>query len=302
MTPAPNSLIDVILDSKALTLWNSKTGPVFWWTSGLPAPFYLRTEVMIGQQLTDDLLQAISDIVKHGATPAERATALQSAVMAAYAQHPAYRTVIRAMVAHAEKEFPASNFTSISGGERRDWFFSIPFAAEIGRQHIYLFKDKSLFCEPSPKSGDKILHVSDIISKAASYFNLWLPTLQHHGLTCAGTVSVNAHGMAGTKRLEEAGCKAAPINRIDLAFFEASHAKGLISEDTIEEIRLYFTSEKDWVERYVMDNSALLNITGTDKKTLERMQSFFTLDPYALHKKYFGFFGKMMAALASGSG
>ena len=296
MANSPNTLTKLILDSKALSIWNRKTGPVFWWTSGLPAPFYLRTEVMIGRDLADDLLEKITATV--AANPDRKACAAELKVMMldAYKKHPDYQTVIKAMVAHAKNEFALGSYTAVSGGERRDWFFSIPFAEEIGLKHIYLFKDQSLYCAESLTKREKVLHVSDIISKAASYFNQWLPALKQHDLVCAGTVSVNAHGTKGVARLEEAGCKVAPVKCIELSFFLHCFDAGLISSEASEESKTYFASEKEWADKYVMENPALLTVPA-DKKTIERMNSFFTQDPLGLRATHAAFFEKMMAAI-----
>ena len=299
MPTSPNDLLKLILDSKALSIWNHKTGPVFWYILGVPGPFYLNTELMIGRELSAVLLDKITTIIAQEPDPKLRAAELNTLIMAAYRDHKNYRTVIEAMVEQAKTEFPKGSYSAISGGERRDWLFSIPVAVELGIKHIYLFKNQSKFCGEALQSGEKVLHLSDLINNAASYFDSWLPILKACDLVCAGTLTVNTRGSVGLTRLREAGYKVAALNHIDLAFFEEACKKGLIDKSTVEEIALFFASEKEWAKRYLMGNAPLFAVAHLDKKSLERMKSFFDKDPWGLQKDYRAFFDSMRASIAA---
>jgi orotate phosphoribosyltransferase len=293
-----NQILKLILDSKALSIWNHKTGPVFWYAAGVPGPFYLNTELMIGRALSEKLLEQITAIVASGSDSKVRAEQLHTLIMDAYKNHANYRTVVQAMIGQARHDFHMGSATAVSGGERRDWLFSIPFAEELGLKHIYLFKDQSVYCSQSLTKGEKVLHVSDLINNAASYFDLWLPSLGKAGLVCAGTLTVNTRGTAGTQRLEAAGYKVSALNRVDLTFFKNACASGLIAPDTLEEITTYFASQKDWAVRYLMRDAALFAVGGLDKKSLERMKVFFEQDPWKLRMTHQQFFDGVRVELA----
>jgi hypothetical protein len=299
MATPPDSLLKLVHDSKALSIWNRKMGPVFWYVAGEPGPFYLNTELMIGRELAENLLETITKTVAELADPEARAARLKAAIIGAYARNADYRVIIQAMIEKAQAEFPAGAYAAVSGGERRDWLFSIPFAEETGVKHIYLFKNKSMYCGHSLRPGEKVLHISDLINNAASYFDLWLPMLKASGLACAGTLTVNTRGAAGIARLEEAGCKVAALNRIDLSFFRASCESGLIDADTLNEIAAYFSSAKEWAARYLMRDAALFDVANLDKKSFERMKSFFDRDPWGLREGHKAFFDAMRASIAA---
>lgn len=298
MTASPEPLLKLILDSHALSIWNQKTGPVFWYAAGVPGPFYLNTELMIGRAVAEKLLERITSIIAATPEPEARAAQLQNLIMDAYRQNTDYQTVIGAMIEKARNEFPTGSTTAVSGGERRDWLFSIPFAAETGMKHIYLFKNRTIFCSQSLQASEKTLHVSDLINNAASYFDLWLPILQHNHLACAGTLTVNTRGTNGLQRLVDAGCKVATLNRVDLSFFQKIHENGLIDRDRLDEITIYFASAKDWAEHYVMRDLALFDLGGLDKKSLERMRQFFEQDPWSLRPAHAAFFNAVLTAMA----
>ena len=296
MPPTTDPIAKLILDSKALSIWNHKTGPVFWYAAGVPGPFYLNTELMIGRDLADDLLEKITAIIAEESEPKARAERLHKLIMDAYRRNPDYITVVQAMIEKAKAEFPAGSYTIISGGERRDWLFSIPFAAEAGLRHLYLFKNGRAFCGQPLKDGEKALHISDLINNAASYFNMWLPALQKAKLACPGTLTVNTRGTVGIKKLEDAGYKVAALNRVDLPFFAQLRASGLIGQDVLDEITVYFASPQEWAAKYLMNNALLFRIDAGDKKAPERLRSFFTQDPWGLSGKFSGFFEEMRKA------
>ena len=156
------------------------------------------------------------------------------------------------MAAKAKTEFPAGSYDLVSGGERRDWLFSIPFAKALGIKHAFLFKNQEIYCEQPLKTGERALHVADLINNAASYFDMWFPILTKAGLKPIGTICVRYAAKLKAKRLEDHGQKTVTLNGVDVEFFEKSLANGLIDQATLTEITTYFASQKDWAEQYLM--------------------------------------------------
>ena len=152
MTDPQFTLKKLVLDSGALKIWDHRTGPVFWGAAKVPMPFYINTELMIGPQLAADLLQEITAICA-GSTDADpRARRLHSLILKAYDRTPVWQQIIQALLDRAKSAFPAASYQVVSGGERRDWLFSIPFAQEAGRKHLYLFKDRSSYLRTTGQS------------------------------------------------------------------------------------------------------------------------------------------------------
>ncbi len=298
MTDSDNTLLKLIHDTKALAIWNRKTGPVFWYVLGVPGPFYVNTELVIGATLANVLLEKITAIVVNTPDAVTRAKQLNETLMAAYRSSPQYQQVIVAMVAKTQSEFPKGNFDVISGGERRDWLFSIPLAHEMGIRHVFLFKNKDVHCAESLKKGERALHVADLINNAASYFDLWFPLLEKAHLNYIGTLCVNIRGTNGINRLNQHGKKTVTMNNVDLSFFEKSLANGLIDVDTLTEIKTYFASSADWAKRYLMHDIRLFDIQNLDPKSFERLQSFFTKDPWGLKVAHPAFFATMQGEIS----
>lgn len=305
MTPEPVSLLNLIHATGAVSLWNAATGPVFWYAAGVPGPFYVNTEKVIGPHLAESLLETINTIIAGSNDPATRVSRLEHAIMEAYNTTPQYQDVINALIATVRTNFPPYQLEVISGGERRDWLFSIPVAKVMGIRHLYLFKNGMYFCPEGVEEKTPILHIADLINNAASYFDLWLPILQKAKLTCIGTAAINARGTAGTDKLLKAGIPVATVNRIDHDFFAQSCAAGLIDAKRLDELTLFFQSSEEWGRTYLTATPAIFGIESTDKKSFERLRSFFSQDPWGIkaknpefHKTMQGLISARKAALA----
>lgn len=295
MTYAPDELLKLIHETGALSIWDRKKGPVFWYIAGVPGPFYINTEWLLGKKRAGEWLAKIDAILADipGDNSTERATQLNALILKAYEGDKDYQRLIATMIAQVKQQFPSPRFSFISGGERRDWLFSIPFAKEYGLKHVFLFKNKTIYCDQALQINESGLHISDLINNAASYTDIWLPVLEKAGLSCAGTACIISRGPAGIKTLEDKGIKVAALNTIDLAFFERSQANGLITTGTLTEIACHFASPKEWATQYLVDHSELFDVKNADKKSFERMKSFFTADPWSLRPGHEAFFTTM---------
>lgn len=67
----------------------------------------------------------------------------------------------------------------ISGGETRDWIFSIPCALGLGLPHVMLYKDGKTV--GADIKGKKLAHVADLNNEGSSLRDDWAPTLKKNG-------------------------------------------------------------------------------------------------------------------------
>ena len=294
--------LKIIHDTQAVKIWNRQKGPVFWYAAAVPGPFYVNTEYVIGPELAAKLLEQITAIVASTTDPASRAKQLNDIILPAYENDTTYRNIIESLVDKAKAEFPGSPFSLVSGGERRDWLFSIPFAKLLGCRHAFIFKNRNVYCAESLKENEKALHVADLINNAASYFDAWFPALKAAHIACVGTVCVNSRGSNGVKRLTDIGQKVVALNSVDLGFFDKSLANGLIDGATRDEIATFFASSKDWASKYLLgdlSNTRLFDVENIDAKSLERMAQFFQNDPWGLRDAHTAFFQAMKEKIAA---
>jgi orotate phosphoribosyltransferase len=290
MIYTPNDLLKVILDTRAISIWDRTKGPVFWYTTNLPGPFYVNTEMVIGRDLSERMLREITAIITGTVDAEARAEQLNHVILEAFKSNPSWQRLIATMIDRAHKDFPAGSYAFVSGGERRDWLFSIPFAHASNMPHLFLFKNQTVFCKQPLKPGQNVLHVSDLINNAKSFFDLWQPALQKAKLGCCGNLCVNVRGDNGLNRLHAAGQKVAALMTIDLDFFRRLHAADLISRETFEEIAVFFASAEDWAAKYLMGKPELFNVEGCDAKSFERLRLFVAGDVWKMRAAHAAFF------------
>lgn len=297
MTAASPAILKLLHETRAVHIWDRKHGPVFWYAAGVPGPFYVNTEQLIGAAAASRILNDINAILASTTDNKKRAEALTAAIMTEYNISSDYQMVIAELANLTHQELLGDIYPFISGGERRDWFFSIPLAQHLKLKHIFLFKDGSAWCESPWQRGDHVLHVSDLINNAAS-LGIWLTSLQREGLNCPATVCVNSRGV-GKKKLEDAGINVIVLNEIGAEFFAKWQSSGLIDKGTLEEIETYYRSPAEWGKKYLTCDINVFNIKGLDEKSLKRLKDFFAKDPWGLRPEHEDFFQQMERAVAA---
>ena len=109
-------------------------------------------------------------------------------VMKQYNNNSIYNDVINEMVSFIKNNINVDEIDYISGGERRDWFFSYVIANILNKPHITVFKDLDTVVSDSnfenttfatPINGKKVLHITDLITVASSYIRAWIPAIQN---------------------------------------------------------------------------------------------------------------------------
>ncbi|MGE0109076.1 MAG: hypothetical protein AB7S81_04845 [Bdellovibrionales bacterium] len=302
MILTPNDLLRRILDTKAVSIWDHEKGPIFWYAASIPGPFYVNTELVLGKELSSTLLQEITSIIADTPEPAIRAKLLEALIMESYEKDSFFKNITETLVAKLKDSCPEGSYDAISGGERRDWLFSIPMAKLLGIKHIYLFKNGDLFCAEGIESGERAVHVADLINNAASHFDAWLPALAKHGLTCPVAMAINSRGHNGVDRLKANGQNVLTLNSVTIEFFESCCEQGLVSQAVVDELRIFFESPEKWASTYLMGKPALFNVAAIDDKSFSRLCTFFEKDPWNLRANHEAFFKEMEAAIAARQG
>ena len=186
----------------------------------------------------------------------------------------------------------------ISGGERKDWFFSIPVARKLNLPHIFLFKNGDYIVSDHQGNrldldvnGQRVLHVADIINLASSYLKRWIPQLKALGAEFTETLSVAVRNQEGVKSLETKQVSVVSPLVVGRTLFEDALRLGLINEFAFNEIRLFDESAEEWTRRYLTEcGEGLVGCVNESAATKERIAWFKSTDPYRLKGEYAWFF------------
>ena len=164
----------------------------FWYTSGKLGPFFINTHFLAKDEGTaTGILKLIEEAIL-----ADRDTApkkIFDAFCDLYKTDATYKNCIDSIVETAKKY----DFDFISGGERRDFFFSMVPAHILGKPHLTIFKDLSSVITDGnfdkidyDFKGKKALHIADLITEASSYERAWVPAIKALGADIRDTIAV----------------------------------------------------------------------------------------------------------------
>ncbi len=207
----------------------------FWYASGTLGPFYVNTHFLIeSEEKANELLEKIEK-----AAAGNRELFLQSIldfVKTQYETSESYKMVIDLIVEKAKE----LSFDFISGGERRDFFFSLMPAYLLGKPHLSIFKDgetwfseevsgKAVKVEGDVLSGKTSLHIADLITEASSYTNAWIPSIRGVGAAINDTIAVIDRLQGGRENLAKEGVNMYTFAKIELPLFDEAVEKGILT-------------------------------------------------------------------------
>ncbi len=283
-------LLQALLQTQALRI--APPGEVFWYTSGTVGPYYINTEFLYGGPEVAGELLAFIDREK---SAEDFPFILRERVERQYAENAIYRQVIDLLVEQAQREM-GENIDAVSGGERRDWFFSLAVAERLQKPNLLIFKDqrKALFDGNSVRREDidglKTLHVADLVTEASSYFRDWIPVVGQGGGHIVYSANVIDRGQGGIEALNEQGVKAGALLRVDEALFARLVEVGQIDEGQSHLLSAYYRDPHAAMKAFLQGNPQFLRaaLVGDDKKIRARAQLLVADDIYGLSESTHG--------------
>ncbi|MDD2533781.1 MAG: orotate phosphoribosyltransferase [Eubacteriales bacterium] len=256
------SIVQALFDTKAIRV--APADQPFWYTSGTLGPYYINTHFLYGNEANANaLLSEIEIAVK---MPLELPHILTEMIMETYQQMPVFKAVIDSLIGALD----GVEFDVVTGGERRDFFFSIPVAALLNKPHLTILKDGQAFwadkngqngheVKANELNGQKALHIADLVTEASSYTRTWLPTLNRCGLSIDATAVVVDRDQGGREILEDAGVKLIALTKINEDLFKQAQLAGLISEQQLDQIIQFTQNPHHYMQAFFTAHPAFLN-------------------------------------------
>lgn len=275
-----------LIQTQALRL--APPGQVFWYTSGTVGPYYINTEYLYGGQApAEDLLRFIDAEKGDRLGFSQR---LQQRVEAHAAADPIFAGVIEAL-AERVGQTAGGEFAFVSGGERRDWFFSALVAARLGKPHLLIYKDlgADLYrdgrVEPvSELEGKRTVHVADLITEASSYLRNWIPAIRQRGGEMACAVNVVDRAQGGAEALRQAQVRAEALLRVDEKLFGTLRRVGHIDAQQEQVLLAYARDPHAAMKTFLQENPEFLRqaLRSADERIAGRARLLAEQNPYQL--------------------
>lgn len=268
----------------------------FWLTSGLISPYFVNTHFLYGNEA--DSVALLDFITK--ALETEEKTDLPGMifekVLNQYENNEVYKTTIDALKELIEDNINVKDIQFISGGERRDWYFSIMVAYLLGLPHITLFKDQSAVVSTcdfeectqiDSLEGKKVLHIADLMTKGSSYISYWNPAIEKLGSKIVWTACVVDRLEGGAETLKQLDIKGYSLVKLDNTLFDKALALGIITKPQFEMLIRFKEDPYNSMRNFLIEHPEFLEEAAkvdpkVDPKTPKRAKDCIEKDLYNL--------------------
>lgn len=257
---------------------------------GKIGPYFINTHFLYGSE--EEAIEFLSFIDIEKDNKIELPKKIFEKTLAQYNSNNIYKEVINEMVNFINSHVNVDEIDYVSGGERRDWFFSNIVAHLLQKPHISVFKDLSSvvsdynFENTSVKTdlnGKKVLHVADLVTAASSYVRAWIPAVQSLGAEIVWSVVVVDRMQGGNDRLKSLGIDAYSLVQIAPDMFQKALELGIISEDQSIMLNEFFKDPDGTMKTFLIEHPEFLeNALKSDEKTIVRARLCIEGDLYGL--------------------
>lgn len=197
-----------------------------------------------------------------------------------YNESEIYKKVIDKMIEFIKENIDINEINYISGGERRDWFFSNIIANKLSKPHITIYKDLSIVVNDSTfeteintsnVAGAKVLHIADLITEASSYIRAWIPAVESLGAKINWSTVVVDRMQGGQEKLAEQNIKSLSIIRIDEGLFKNALDMNIINNSQYEMLKNFYENPDQTMRNFLIEHPEFLeNALKSDEKTATR--------------------------------
>lgn len=252
-----SNLIANLFETRAIRVC-PKNRP-FWYTSGKIGPYYINTHFLYGSE--DQANQLLQKIDASKDDKAGCSDTIFRLVLEQYRNDPVYKGTIDCLTGYIRENLDPESFDYVSGGERRDWFFSFLVAADFKKPHITLFKDLDAYIYENDTSrpvtdlnGARIFHVADLITAASSYERAWVPAVKKLGGDMKWSLVVVDRLQGGGEVLRGLNVESHALINIDRNVFEKAFENGYIDEDQLKLVLDYMADPEGSMRLFLMSN------------------------------------------------
>lgn len=273
-----NNLKSHLFETNAVKVCNGDKP--FWYTSGKIGPYFINTHFVYGsEQDAADFLSFIDDNKDDKLALPKK---LLDRVLKQYEENSIYHDVVDEMIQFIKSNINVDDIDYISGGERRDWYFSVIASYLLKKPHLTIFKDLGLVKSDSnfentntstSLNGKKVLHIADLMNQASSYIRAWIPAIQDLGGELVWSLVLVDRMQGGKERLEDLGIKAYSVAQIDEDLFKTALDKGVIDNTQFELVCNFMKDPDGSMEKFVKEHPEFIeNSLNSDEKTAKRAQ------------------------------
>ena len=290
------NILNYLFETKAIKF--CKENEPFWLTSGKISPYFFNSQFVYGSEeesneLLNFITKELENIKENKSEKKDLPQKILDQVLAQYNSNNIYKDTICQMKEYIEKNIGVDTFEYISGGERRDWYFSIIIAKLLNKPHLTIFKDMSAILSDSNfentteitnLNGAKVLHLADLITTASSYIKMWVPIINTLNGKMEHTLVIIDRNQGGRDNLKEVGVKSHALATVNKDLFKHALNLGYINQEQLDFICKYFDNPDETMREFLIAHPEFIenSLKSTNERTLKRVHTLIDEDLYNL--------------------
>ena len=266
----------------------------FWYTSGKIGPYFINADYLYGSEQDSKDLLAFIDSELENENKTDIPEHIFKKVLDHYNTNEIYKYVIDQMKEYIETTIGVENVDYISGGERRDWYFSNIMAYLLNKPHVTIYKDlttvvsNSDFSTSEPVSNienKKFLHLADLLNQSASFTRAWIPAIKNLGSNIVWSIFAVDRMQGGTETLTNDGVKVHSLLQIDDSLFTTAKELGVINDEQLTMLRNFKQDPDGSMKQFLIDHPEFIeNAKNSDNpKTVKRVNTLIEQNIYGLN-------------------
>lgn len=273
-----NELVSLLFKTNAFKI--CEENKPFWYTSGKIGPYFVNTQFLYGSEKDANDLLSFIDTELTETEKTDIPGNLFEKVYEQYENNEIYRAVIDTLKDYIATHIDTSYINYVSGGERRDWYFSIMIAYLLGKPHITIFKDLTTVVstcdfeestEVTKLEGQRVLHVADLLNQASSFERAWIPAIRNLGSDIFWSAVVVDRMQGGSEFLKENRIESLSLVQIDTSLFKKALELGIINENQLGMLKRFAADPDGSMKEFLLAHPSFLeeSLKG-DERTAKR--------------------------------
>lgn len=266
----------------------------FWYTSGKIGPYFINADYLYGSESDSKELLEYIDNQLENINKEDIPANIFKKVLEHYNNNEIYKSVIDYMKNYIEQKIDISQIDYISGGERRDWYFSNIIAYLLNKPHVTIYKDlstvlsNSTFTENNTISNienKKFLHLADLLNQSASFTRAWIPAIKNLGSNIVWSVFAVDRMQGGTETLSNDGVKVYSLLQIDESLFQKAFSLGIINNEQLNVLKSFKEDPDGSMKNFLITHPEFLenSLNSDNEKTKKRAKLLVEQNIYGLN-------------------
>ena len=266
----------------------------FWYTSGKIGPYFINADYLYGSSEDSKSLLSFIDNELASEDKKDLPNHVFKEVLSHYNSNEIYKLVIDSMVNYIKENIDLNSVDYISGGERRDWYFSNLISYLLNKPHITIYKDLTTIVSNSDFSesdyiskleNKNLLHIADLLNQSVSFTRNWIPAVNTLGSSIKYALFAIDRMDGGTAVLEDCNVEVHSLLKINDELLVQALDLGFITKEQLEVVRKFKKDPMDSMKQFLINHPEFIeNAKKYDnKKTQDRVKILVEQDIYGLN-------------------